>query len=262
MRKFLSRSYMFLIFGFLYAPILLLIFYSFNSTNSNVAFEGFSLKWYIELFNDEEILSALLNTLVIATLASVFSTVIGTAAAIGIANYKKWQKTAIMDVTYIPVLNPDIITGISLLLLFIAFKMPTGFITVLIAHITFDVPYVILSVTPRLRHVDPYVYEAAQDLGAPPMTAFFKCVMPQLIPGILSAFLMAFTMSIDDFVVTFFVRGNSFSTLSTVIYSITKRKIPLSINALCAIMMVIILLLLVSVNLFDAKKGKAKEERR
>ena len=256
MKKFLSRSYMFIVFLFLYAPILLLVFFSFNSSNSNVVFEGFSLKWYAELFHDEEILGALLNTLIVALLASVISTIIGTAAAIGLANYKKWQKKVVMNVTYLPVLNPDIITGISLLLLFIGFGVPTGFLTVLLAHITFDISYVILSVTPRLRHVDPRIYEAAQDLGAPPLTAFFKCVMPQLIPGIISAFLMAFTLSIDDFIVTFFVRGNSFSTLSTVIYSITKRKIPLSINALCALMMLAVLAVLIAVNLFDKKKTK------
>lgn len=254
--KFLSRSYMTLVFLFLYAPILLLIFFSFNSSNSNVVFEGFSIKWYVELFHDEEILGALLNTIIVALVSSVVSTIIGTAAAIGLANYKKWQKKAVMNVTYIPVLNPDIITGISLLLLFIALRMPTGFVTVLLAHITFDIPYVILSVTPRLRHLDPKIYEAAQDLGAPPLTAFFKCVVPQLVPAIVSAFLMAFTLSIDDFIVTFFVRGNSFSTLSTVIYSITKRKIPLSINALCALMLVAVLAILIAVNVFDKKKTK------
>lgn len=254
--KFLSRSYMTLVFLFLYAPILLLIFFSFNSSNSNVVFEGFSIKWYVELFRDEEILGALLNTIIVALVSSVVSTIIGTAAAIGLANYKKWQKKAVMNVTYIPVLNPDIITGISLLLLFIALRMPTGFVTVLLAHITFDIPYVILSVTPRLRHLDPKIYEAAQDLGAPPLTAFFKCVVPQLVPAIVSAFLMAFTLSIDDFIVTFFVRGNSFSTLSTVIYSITKRKIPLSINALCALMLVAVLAILIAVNVFDKKKTK------
>jgi len=256
MKKFLSASYMVIVFGFLYAPILLLIFFSFNSSNSNVNFDGFSFRWYIELFNDSEILSALLNTLVIATLSSVISTIIGTAAAIGLSNFKKWHKKAVMNVTYIPVLNPDIITGISLLLLFIAFQIPTGFLTVLLAHITFDIPYVILSVTPRLRHVDPRLYEAAQDLGAPPVRAFFKGVFPQLIPGIMSAFLMAFTLSIDDFIVTFFVRGNAFSTLSTVIYTITKRKIPLSINALCALMLVAVLLVLIAVNIFDSKKAR------
>lgn len=256
MSKFLSRTYIFLVFLFLYAPILLLIFFSFNSSNSNVVFDGFSLRWYEELFNDAEILRALLNTLIIALLASVVSTVIGTAAAIGLANFKKWQKKAVMNITYIPVLNPDIITGISLLLLFVAVKLPGGFLTVLIAHITFDIPYVILAVTPRLRHVDSHLYEAAQDLGAPPTAAFFKAVFPQLVPGIVSAFLMAFTLSIDDFVVTFFVRGNAFSTLSTVIYTITKRKIPLSINALCAIMLLCVLAVLIAVNIFDRKKSR------
>ena len=257
MKKALSGVYLALIFIFLYAPILLLIFFSFNSTNSNVVFSGFSLRWYSELFHDEEILTALLNTLVIAALASAISTVIGTAAAIGLANYKKWLKKAVMDVTYIPVLNPDIITGVSLLLLFKMMNLQGGFLTVLLAHITFDIPYVILAVSPRLRHVDPFLYEAAQDLGAPPVPAFFKAVFPHLIPGILSAFLMAFTLSIDDFVVTFFVRGTTFSTLSTVIYSITKRKIPLSINALCAVMLVCVLAVLIIMNVTDKKN---KEE--
>lgn len=258
MRKFLSRVYLFLVFAFLYAPILLLIFFSFNSTNSNVVFESFSLRWYSELFSDSEILGALLNTLVVALFASVISTVIGTLAAIGISNYKKWQKKTVMNVTYIPVLNPDIITGISLLLLFVALRIPTGFLTVLIAHITFDIPYVILAVMPKLRQVDEHLYEAALDLGAHPVTAFFKAVFPQLVPGILSAFLMAFTLSIDDFVVTFFVKGNDFSTLSTVIYTITKRKIPLSINALCAIMFLAVLALLIVVNTFDGSRARRK----
>ena len=142
------------------------------------------------------------------------------------------------------------------MLLFVAFSVPGGFLTVLIAHITFDIPYVILAVTPRLRHVDSHLYEAAQDLGAPPVSAFFKAVFPQLVPGIISAFLMAFTLSIDDFVVTFFVKGNAFSTLSTVIYTITKKRIPLSINALCAIMLLCVLAVLVAVNIFDKKKSK------
>ena len=256
MSKAFSRIYIFLVFFFFYAPILLLIFFSFNSSNSNVAFNGFSLRWYEELFHDEEILRALLNTLIVASLASVISTIIGTAAAIGLSNFKKWKKKAIMNITYIPVLNPDIITGISLLLLFVAFNIPGGFITVLIAHITFDIPYVILAITPRLRHVDSHLFEAAQDLGATPVNAFFKAVFPQLIPGIVSAFLMAFTLSIDDFVVTFFVRGNAFSTLSTVIYTITKRKIPLSINALCAIMLLCVLTVLIAVNIFDKRKSR------
>ena len=256
MKKFLSHGYLYLVFAFLYAPILILIFFSFNSTNSNVVFENFSLKWYAELFKDAEILTALGNTLLVATLASVISTIIGTAAAIGISNLKRWKKKTIMNVTYLPVLNPDIITGISLLLLFVAIGMSTGFVTVLLAHITFNIPYVILSVMPRLRHVDGNVYEAALDLGAPPVTAFFKGVFPQLLPGIISAFMMAFTLSIDDFVVTFFVRGNSFSTLSTVIYTITKRKIPLSINALCALMLVTVLAILIAVNVVGDKKQK------
>ncbi len=256
MKKFLSYGYLYLVFALLYAPILILIFFSFNSTNSNVVFENFSLKWYAELFKDAEILTALGNTLLVATLASVISTVIGTAAAIGINNFKRWKKKTIMNVTYLPVLNPDIITGISLLLLFVGFGISTGFVTVLLAHITFNIPYVILSVTPRLRHVDSNVYEAALDLGAPPVTAFFKGVFPQLLPGIISALMMAFTLSIDDFVVTFFVRGNSFSTLSTVIYTITKRKIPLSINALCALMLVTVLAILIAVNVIGDKKGK------
>lgn len=255
MSKFFSRAYIWLVFLFLYAPMILLVFFSFNSSNSNVDFDGFSFRWYIELLNDSEILGALLNTLIVATLSSLISTVIGTAAAIGIANYKKLHKKAIMNITYIPVLNPDIITGISMLLLFIAVRMPTGFATILIAHITFNIPYVILSVTPRLRHVDPHLYEAAQDLGAPPVRAFFNAVFPQLVPGIISALMLAFTLSIDDFIVTFFVRGNSFSTLSTVIYTITKRKIPLSINALCALMMIVVLLILVLANLFNGKKS-------
>lgn len=260
MKKIIDSSYLFIVFLFLFAPILILMFFSFNEGQSNVVFTGFSLRWYQELFRDEKILNALVNTLVIATLSALISTVIGTAAAIGIKNLKKWSRSAVMNITYIPVLNPDIITGVALMLMFVAFSIPTGFFTVLLSHITFNIPYVILAVMPKLRSVDHHLYEAAQDLGATPVAAFFKAMFPQLLPGILSGLLMAFTLSIDDFIITFFVRGNSFNTLSTIIYTTTKRKIPLTINALCTLMFIAVLIILIIVNV-PKRKNKKLEVR-
>ena len=257
MKKILGNIYTYIIFLFLYLPILILIFFSFNESRSNINFTGFSLKWYGILFNDADIMAALKNTIIIAILSSVISTIIGSLAAIAISNLKKFNKSMVMNVTYIPVLNPDIVMGLSLMLLFTAFYLKLGFITVLIAHITFSIPYVILSVLPKIRQMNPHLYEAALDLGAPPVKAFFKVVLPQLMPGIISGALLAFTLSIDDFIITYFVCGNSIDTLSTIIYTKTKQAMPPSINALCALMFVAVLIVLILANI---KKDKKTEE--
>ncbi len=261
MRKFIQKSYMALVFGFLYLPIAYLILFSFNEGKSKVIFSGFSLKNYVNLFQDEQIMGALLNTLIIAAISSVVATVIGTMAAMGIQHLKRLPRSAVMNVTYIPVLNPDIITGVSMMLLFSVAGISLGYGTVLLAHITFNIPYVILSVMPKLRQVDHSVYEAALDLGASPTQAFRKALLPQIMPGIISGFMMALTLSVDDFVVTFFLKGVEVETLATVIYTTTKTRINLSMNALCGVMVVVVTVILILANL-PPKKQKTKKEVR
>ena len=201
-----SKLYTALVFIFLYAPIAVLIVFSFNSGKSTSVFEGFSLYWYKELFNDSATLSAFKNSMIVAVVSSIISTIMGTAAATAIYGYKnKLFKSSIMTVTNIPMMNPEIVTGVSLMLLFVFFaarmNLEFGFVTLLIAHITFDVPYVILNIMPKFKQMDPHLYEAAQDLGCSPFKAFRKVILPEIMPGVVSGFLMAFTYSLDDFVI-------------------------------------------------------------
>lgn len=261
MRNWFHKSYMTLVFLFLYLPIAYLILFSFNSGKSKVLFSGFTLDNYKELFTDQQIMQALLNTLIIAAISSIVSTIIGTMAAIGIQRLRKWQRNTVMNITYIPVLNPDIITGISMMLFFSVIGVSLGFGTVLLAHITFNIPYVILAVLPKLRQVDYSIYEAAEDLGASPALAFRKALLPQIMPGIVSGFLLALTLSVDDFVVTFFLRGVEVETLATVIYTTTKTRISLSMNALCGVMVVVVLVILILANLPKKQEKAQKEER-
>ena len=267
MNKLWHKLYMSLMFLFLYAPILVLIVFSFNESKSRSNFTGFSFKWYEKLFENSLILDALKNTLIVAVLASLIATVLGTLAALGINNMKKKTKTLVMNVSYIQVINPDIITGISLMLMFVFFKntvgLSLGFVTVLLSHITFDVPYVVLNVLPKLRQMDYSLYEASLDLGCPPTKSFFKAVMPQIMPGIISGFLMAFTFSLDDFVVTYFTAGSSYQTLTIAIEAMTKKQVSPEINALSAIIFVVVLTCLLLMNLKDLKNDKKlKKERR
>jgi len=243
----LSRLYLYLIFIFLYAPIIILMIYSFNESKYRV-WTGFSFKWYIELFQDRQIMEALYNTLFVAVVASVLSTIIGTAAAIGIDGMKKWKKNAIMNVTMLPVLNPDIVTGISLMLLFYIAKLPTGRLTLILAHMAFCIPYVILSVMPKLKQVNSSTFEAALDLGATPALATVKVTLPEIMPGIITGLLMAFTLSIDDFIVSYFTTGPGVENLSILIYNAAKKGVSPSINALSALMFSVILILLVIIN--------------
>lgn len=261
MKNWFQKSYMALVFLFLYLPIAYLVLFSFNSGKSKVIFSGFTLKNYADLFTDQQIMQALLNTLIIAAISSVVATMIGTMAAMGIQRLSKWKRNAVMNITYIPVLNPDIITGISMMLFFSLIGVSLGFGTVLLAHITFNIPYVILAVLPKLRQVDYSVYEAAEDLGASPTLAFRKALLPQIMPGIISGFLMALTLSVDDFVVTFFLRGVEVETLATVIYTTTKTRISLSMNALCGVMVVVVTIILILANLPQKKEKQQKEER-
>lgn len=249
----LQKIYLGFILLLLYAPILTLIALSFNSSKTRSKWGGFSGKWYMALFQNEDIMNALYTTLIIALLSALVATVIGTAAAIGIQALNAKFRTVMMGITNIPMLNADIVTGISLMLLFIACRIffpqfSLGFTTVLLAHITFNIPYVILSVTPKLKQTNKYTYEAALDLGASPIYAFFKVVMPDIFPGICSGFLLAFTMSLDDFVITHFTTGAGVHTLSTKIYSEVRKGIKPEMYALSTLLFVSVLFLLILVN--------------
>ncbi len=236
-------------FIFLYAPIFVLALFSFNDSKSMSVWNGFTLDWYKELFQNEKILGALYYTILIAVLASVISTIIGTITAIGIHKMRNGGfKKVLLNINYLPILNPDVVTGVSLMTLFTFVGITFGFNTMLIAHILFNIPYVILSVLPKLKQMPANIEEAAMDLGATPMYALRKVILPQIKPGIISGLLISFTMSIDDFVISFFTAGNGVSNLSIEIYSMTRRGIRPEINALSTIMFVVVLLLLILSN--------------
>ncbi len=258
----MKKSYKFytgLILFFMYMPILVLILFSFNDGKTTV-WKGFTLDWYVDLFKDQMIMNALWNTLLVAVVASCVATVLGTAAAIGINNFKGKKRVLIQNVSNISILTPDIVTGVSLMLMFtiagITFHFQMGFWTVLLAHISFCTPYVVLSVLPRLRRMDYSVYEAALDLGCNQWQAFYKVVIHELMPGIFTGFLMSFTYSLDDFVITYFTRGSSFQTLSVQIYTMTHQRISPKINALSALMFVAIVIIMVIINIKDRKNEK------
>ena len=258
MIKNISRKiYIGLIFVFLYAPILTLIILSFNASKTRAKWGGFTLKWYSSLFQNDIIMLAFWNTLTIALLSALIATVIGTIACISMQYMKKRNRTICLGNTNIPMLNAEIVTGISMMLLFISLGIRFGFLTILLAHITFNIPYVILSVMPRMKQLNPNTYEAALDLGASHMKAFFKVVFPDLLPGILSGFFMAFTMSLDDFIITHFTKGPGIDTLSTKIYTEVKKGIKPEMYALSAIIFVSVLILLLLVN-YTPKKSKNK----
>lgn len=252
----LKKIYLILILIFLYAPILTLIVLSFNKSKTRAKWGGFTLDWYARLFRNEALMGALWNTLLIAFAASVISTLIGTVAAIAIMHLSKKGRTVVLGITNIPMLNAEIVTGISLMLLFISFGFRFGLGTILLAHITFCIPYVILSVMPRLRSLNPYTYEAALDLGASPLYGYIKIVIPELMPGIASGFLMAFTMSIDDFIITHFTKGAGVDTLSTKIYTEVKKGIKPEVYALSTIIFVTVLVLLLLINKAPEKGEK------
>ena len=258
MGKFLKRFYLVIMFIFLYAPILALMVLSFNSSKYMSKWTGFSLKWYQQMFSSNLIMSALRTTLIIAFVSALIATVIGTIACIGINNMKKVPRTLILGVNNIPLMNADIVTGISLMLCFIAFGVSLGFGTVLVAHITFNIPYVVLSVMPKMKQTEKSTYEAALDLGASPLYAFWKVILPDILPGILSGFLLAFTMSLDDFIITHFTKGAGINTLSTLIYSEVRKGIKPSLYALSTIMFLAVLILLIIANLPKRKTTKGE----
>ena len=253
----------------LYAPILVMIVFSFNSINSTSIFEGFSLRWYENLFlYGGDLFGALRNTLILAVLSSVISTVLGTVTAVGIVKLrKKWLQSTVMSVTNIPLMNPEVVTGISMMLMFIFVGKMLGlansenFFTILIAHITFSLPYVILNVLPKLRQTDEHLTEAAMDLGCSPFQAFFKAVLPSITPGIIVGFIMAFTVSLDDFVISYFTNG-TFQTLPLLIYSMTRKPMKPDVYALESIMFLIILILMILLNIIQSDDNKKRARLR
>ena len=246
--KHLKRLYTFMIFLFLYAPIIVLIVFSFNNSKSRGIWNGFTLKWYLELFKDSQVLKALYNTIFIALASSIISTILGTIAAVGIYNMHGLSKKVILNLNYLPVLNPDVVTAVSLMTLFRFIKLDFGLMTMMLSHITFCLPYVILSILPKLKQMNKHLPEAAMDLGATPFYAFRKVIIPEIMPGIITGGLMAFTLSIDDFVISFFNTGHGVSNLSITIYSMARRGINPVINALSTIMFIGLLILLLIIN--------------
>ena len=265
--RLMQRAYVILFFCFMYLPIAYMVVFSFNQSKGYALFTGFTFKWYTSLLHNESILHALWVSLYLALFSAVIATVLGTAASLGIASMGRKSRLLVTNITYITTVNPEIITGISLMMLFVAYQrfaseldfLPDnimGFPTLLIAHITFNIPYVILSVGPKLRQMDRNLVDAAQDLGCTWMQAFWKVIIPEIKPGIVSGALTAFTMSIDDFIISYFTAGTSSSTLAMTIYGMTKKRVSPEINALTAIIFVVVLALLLLSNYYSARKEK------
>ena len=277
-----------IVFFFLYAPILLLIFFSFNDANSGVIWQGFSLRWYTKLFQNQLIIQSVYNTLLVSALATIIATIVGTFSAIGLYSMRRKFRNPLMTVNSIPMMNADIVTGVAMCLFFVAVlggwnylaanyrftvnlfgavyritfpQLSLGFGTLLIAHITFNIPYVILSVSPKLRQMDKNLVDAAQDLGCTWVQAFFKVILPEIMPGIVSGALIAFTMSVDDFVISYFTAGSATSTLAMQIYSMTKKGVTPEINAVSTILFVVVLVLLIIVNIREIRAEKAAAKR-
>ncbi|MFR1517866.1 MAG: ABC transporter permease [Clostridia bacterium] len=254
--KILKRFYLAIILLFLYAPILVMILFSFNKGDTRADFTGLSFQWYTKMFHNEALIDALINTLVVALCASVIATVLGSYIAFVIAKMSPANKSISMKLLNIPMLNAEIVTGVSLMFFFVFISVSLGFTTLLIAHVIFDVPYVVLSILPRIRQMNKSVYEAALDLGATPAFAFRKIVLPDIMPGVVSGALLAFTMSFDDFIISYYTSGPGFVTLSVYINTMTKRAIPLTINALSAFIFVVVFILLLITNFRNKKPTK------
>ena len=266
--KAVSKIYTVLVFLFLYAPIIVMIIFSFNSSSSTSVMSGFSLQWYKALLEDEATLKAFSNTVILAVCSSLTATVLGTAAAVGIDKFKKGPlRSGVMAVTNIPMMNPEIVTGISMMLLFVfvgklvSDDAVLGFGTLLIAHVTFNLPYIILNVLPKLRQTDRNLAEAAQDLGCRPVQAFFKVVLPSIMPGMITGMITAFTLSLDDFIISYFTSGPGFQTLPIAIFSMTKKRVKPDMYALSALIFVSILLLLILYNIAQAKSEEKSKKK-
>lgn len=260
--SFIEKFYLTLIFLFLYAPIIVLIIFSFNKSRIFGVWTGFSLDWYKALFEDRFIMGAVRTTLIVAVLATIISTIVGTLASVGIQEYSKKKRRIILGLNDIPILNPDIVIAISLMVLFGILNLPKGMGTLLLSHIAFTIPYVILSVLPKIKMMDRNLVDAALDLGATPIQAFFQVVIPEIKPGIIAGAMMAFTLSIDDFVISFFNLAPGQNTIATMVYSMTKKGIEPTINALSAIMFVVVLILLIASNFSQIRQFNKKNDRR
>lgn len=269
--RFGSRLFMTLIGIFLYAPIAVLIIFSFNASKSRSVWAGFTLDWYTQLFQNERILSAITTTFLVSILSALIATVVGTAAAMGFSAMKRRPRGLFLSINNIPLINADIITGVSLMLLFVffggaltalGFRFRLGFGTLLMAHITFNVPYVILSVMPKLRQLDTNLMEAALDLGATPWQSFWKVVLPEIWPGVFNGMLIAFTMSIDDFVISYFTAGSGVSTLAMEIYAMTRKRISPEINAVSTLLFLFVLILLIIINVRQIRQERQERNRR
>lgn len=256
-KNFLKKLYVYLIYFFFYAPIIILIIYSFNATKSRVVWGGFSLKWYRELFANEQVLTSFYNTFFIGIVATIISTIIGTIGAVGLYGMKGRSKKIIMDINYLPILNPDIVIAVSLVVLYNFMRLQFGYLTIILSHVAFLTPYILFNVMPRLESMDPNLYEAAIDLGANRRQAFFKVILPEIKPGIFSGALMAFTLSIDDFVVSFFTTGKGIQNISITVWSMARRGVNPVINALSALMFVAMVALVVAINI---RKKKEREK--
>lgn len=268
MRKTFSKIYLGIVFLILYIPIIVLVLFSFNSSSNTGSMTGLSLYWYRELFNSPDTFNALRNTLILAVSSAVISTVIASAAAVGLSRMRSRRlRSAVMSVTNIPMMNPDIVTGISMMLLFVfvgtmlGFEDKLGFWTLLIAHVTFCLPYCFLSIMPRVRQFDISLREAAHDLGCTPMQAFFRVELPGIMPGIITGFIMAFTLSLDDFVISYFTSGSDFQTLPLLIYSMTKKELKPDIYALSALIIAAVTILLILSNLSGAKEDRLRRRK-
>ena len=258
-KKILSKIFMVLLMIFFYAPIIYIIIFSFNGSRSLTHLDGFSLRWYEKMFNDKTMMESVVYTIVIAVLSTAISTVVGTITSIGLSKSRPILKKTVEQVNNFPIMNPEIVTAIGLLMFFSALGVKKGFTTLLLAHVMFCTPYVMLSVTPKLRSLDPNLADAAMDLGATPWQALIKVIVPQIMPGIISGALIAFTMSFDDFIISYFVTGNGVSNISILVYTMSKRLNP-SINAFSTLVILIITAVLIIVNIIPIIKEK-KEKR-
>jgi spermidine/putrescine transport system permease protein len=258
--KWLKRSYIALVFVFLYAPVLVLIIFSFNKARSRSLWGGFTLEWYTKLFQNQDMLAALQVTLIVALLSALISTAIATVTCIGLNSMKKSLRATLLNITYIPNGMPDLVTGIALMLLFYFSSIELGFVTLLLAHIAFNVPFAILSIMPKLKQLDRNILEAALDLGATPRQGIVKVIIPEIMPGIITSIILTFTLSIDDFVISYFTAGTQVSTLAIMIYSMARKRVNPQINALSTLLFLSVLVLLIIINVRSSKDVKTTKE--
>lgn len=256
MTRWIKRIYIGLIFIFLYAPVLVLVIFSFNKAQSRSLWGGFTLEWYAKLFQNQDMLAALQVTLIVAVLSALISTLIATVTCIGLNSMQKSLRSTLLNITYIPNGMPDLVTGIALMLLFFFSRVELGFVTLLLAHIAFNVPFAVLSIMPKLKQLDRNIFEAALDLGATPRQGILKVILPEIMPGVITAMILTFTLSIDDFVISYFTAGTQVSTLAIMIYSMARKRVNPQINALSTLLFLSVLILLIIINLRASKDVK------